>query len=208
MAALGVAAVANLANLAFSAWSWSRFDQWAARPRRYDADAAALYDSLVLVSAVVLSLAHLTILVLFIIWLYLAHRSDRMEPALLQHRSGWAIGAWFVPVLNLFRPLAMVDDVDRGAQSPGSRTSLVSGFWWAALIGACIADRVTAVLLSGGTDETPRQAFTALARANLSDVVASGLYVAAAVLGILLVARISRLVRDSPHAPVRSSALA
>lgn len=53
--------------------------------------------------------------VLFIVWLYQAHRSDHMDPQLLQHKSGWAIGGWFVPILNLWRPYQMVSDVRRGS---------------------------------------------------------------------------------------------
>ena len=44
--------------------------------------------------------------------------------------QGWAIGAWFVPFLNLVRPVKIVNDVwvradGRGAMHP------ITGYWWA-----------------------------------------------------------------------------
>ena len=83
---------------------------------------------------------------LFITWLFRAHRSDRMYRAQLQHASGWAIGGWFVPILNLWRPAQMVLDVRRGASDTGwSPTALVLSWWWFLLV-AGVLQRVANAL--------------------------------------------------------------
>ena len=69
--------------------------------------------------------------VLFIVWLYTVHRSSRMDRRVMRHKSGWAIGGWFVPVLNLWRPFQMVSDVRRGATGDAEAgVSIRQGWWW------------------------------------------------------------------------------
>jgi len=73
------------------------------------------------------ALAMLVAGVLFIIWLYQAHHSAALDRAVMRHGSGWAIGGWFVPVLNLWRPCQVARDVYRGATSRESGLVL---WWW------------------------------------------------------------------------------
>ena len=50
----------------------------------------------------------------FIGWLHAgAKQVQRVTPNLLRYAPGWAIGAWFVPFLNLVRPVQIVNDVRR-----------------------------------------------------------------------------------------------
>ncbi len=54
--------------------------------------------------------------VVFIRWLHRAYRNvDAVDPAERHHGTGWAIGGWFVPVLTLWRPKQIVNDVWRAA---------------------------------------------------------------------------------------------
>lgn len=41
----------------------------------------------------------------------------------------WAVGSWFIPILNLFRPKQAANDIWRG--SDGSRVPAVFHWWWA-----------------------------------------------------------------------------
>lgn len=80
-----------------------------------------------------------------ILWLSWFWRAYKNLPALgarnLRFSSGWAIGAWFVPFLNLVRPKAMTDDTWRASdpEAPpiqeeplkGKRVSPVLHWWWA-----------------------------------------------------------------------------
>jgi Domain of unknown function (DUF4328) len=49
---------------------------------------------------------------LFIAWLYRAYSNmDALAPPHRRYEKGWAIGAWFIPILNLWRPKQIVNDV-------------------------------------------------------------------------------------------------
>jgi hypothetical protein len=70
--------------------------------------------------------------IVFVIWLYRArvNAEDRGWP---QRRSpGWAIGAWFVPVVNLWYPFQIMADVWRAGLPPQARENraVLPGIWW------------------------------------------------------------------------------
>jgi hypothetical protein len=83
----------------------------------------------------------------FIGWLWVATANVRNAGARVRHAPGWALGSWLVPILNLWRPKQMVDDVWR-ASMPGVppgidlrfvRKPVVVTAWWAAyLIGSSL----------------------------------------------------------------------
>ncbi|WP_406835651.1 DUF4328 domain-containing protein [Streptomyces sp. AHU1] len=76
-------------------------------------------------------------IVLFLMWL----AESRSNAQLLSPRSslptpGWTIGAWFIPVVNLFAPRRSVLDIGR-ASSPSweeKRGTTLVDLWWAAWI--------------------------------------------------------------------------
>jgi len=50
--------------------------------------------------------------IFFIAWLHRAYKNlSALGVADLRFGTGWAIGAWFVPFLNLVRPIQIVNDV-------------------------------------------------------------------------------------------------
>jgi eukaryotic-like serine/threonine-protein kinase len=54
----------------------------------------------------------------FIAWFYRAYRNlQRTSVASLRYDSGWAIGAWFIPVFNWIRPKQMIDDIWRAGET-------------------------------------------------------------------------------------------
>ena len=83
----------------------------------------------------------------FVGWLWVATANLRNAGARVRHAPGWALGSWLVPILNLWRPKQMVDDVWR-ASMPGVppgvdlrfvRKPVVVTAWWAAyLIGSSL----------------------------------------------------------------------
>ena len=61
-------------------------------------------------------LAVLIAAIFFIAWLRRAYANLRaLGVESLRFGTGWAVGAWFVPILNLFRPVQIVNDVWRGS---------------------------------------------------------------------------------------------
>ena|GEM_PF-1292961 len=139
--------------------------------------------------------ALLVVGILFITWLYQAHRSDAMDPAELHHDSGWAIGGWFVPFLNLVRPYQMVQDVHRASTSRGGNHPVVLA-WWLAFLAANVAERIASAM--GPTDATADSDVPdALASLANAEWLAQILGIVAAALAIVVVRRVAGAVRRS-----------
>jgi eukaryotic-like serine/threonine-protein kinase len=93
----------------------------------------------------------------FLVWWYRAYSN---VPGLTQQRlrfgRGWSIGAWFVPILSLWRPKQIGNDIWRAGDPAASGnpkwTSLpvsqLVHWWWAVFLLAGFLDAVAAALLS------------------------------------------------------------
>ena len=134
--------------------------------------------------------------VLFIVWLSTVHRSSRMDRRVLRHKSGWAIGGWFVPVLNLWRPFQMVSDVRRGATGDAEAgVSFRQGWWWGTWLAISVTSGVVSALYSraAGAPDGPAYA-DALGDAASFERLACANTIVCAVLAILVVREIHALV--------------
>ncbi|MGL5889526.1 MAG: DUF4328 domain-containing protein [Bacteroidia bacterium] len=73
---------------------------------------------MLLLTALVSLLVSLSFTVLFIVWFYRVYENvNRCNSSLTSLSSGWAIGAWFVPVMNLFRPYRIMKEIWIGTQT-------------------------------------------------------------------------------------------
>lgn len=53
----------------------------------------------------------------FIAWFFQAYKNlRRLGVQNMRYRNGWAIGSWFVPILSLFRPKQIANDIWRGSE--------------------------------------------------------------------------------------------
>jgi tetratricopeptide (TPR) repeat protein len=87
-------------------------------------------------------LAYITTVVLFLMWLYRAHRN---LPALgtqnLRFSPGWAVGYWFIPIVNIFKPYQVLKEIWKASDPSvdlsetsswkNAPTSHLLGWWWA-----------------------------------------------------------------------------
>jgi len=79
------------------------------------ADAQAADDRQFTIADVQLAVFALTALA-FVVWFYRAYENLRpLGVENLRWGSGWAIGGWFVPLLNLVRPKSLANDIWRGS---------------------------------------------------------------------------------------------
>ena len=124
-------------------------------------------------------------------WFHAAYRNMRAFGLNLRFRPGWSIAAWFVPVLNLWRPKQIANDIWRGSDpalpvhlDPWSRpVPALVGFWWAAWI--------VGLLVSRGAFRSSFSASTAeeFRTAAIVDLVGLAIEIAGAVLAIVFVRR-------------------
>ena len=124
-----------------------------------DAEAAA-NDSRQQVIGVLQFLLVLGTAVAFLTWL---HRMHKNLPALggreLKYTPGWAVGGFFVPFLNLVRPLQVMREVWHGSDpaglerddasgGPATRNQLgtppLVGWWWALFLITSVLGNITA----------------------------------------------------------------
>jgi hypothetical protein len=71
--------------------------------------------------------------VVFIRWMHGAYQNvSVVAPAERRYSPGWAIGSWFVPIMNLFRPKQMINDIWRagGRDAKDAQPGLLLLAWW------------------------------------------------------------------------------
>ena len=116
--------------------------------------------------------------VLFIAWFRLAYKNvARLGVAGTRWSARWAVGGWFVPVLNLIRPKAMMNDIWRGSDPDLPIGGTLSGgnppwlyqVWWGVWILGWIGDRLT--YRSFGNAQTLPALSTATVELTVSDAV-------------------------------------
>jgi hypothetical protein len=115
--------------------------------------------------------------------------------------EGWAIGAWFVPFLNLVRPKQIIDDIWRGTDADqhawwsGRRPSVPAllHVWWGVTIAFAVFSRAAVAPPDSAERAELRDALTV-------GVVADLLWIACAALTVLVAHRLAR--RDEARARV------
>jgi len=87
----------------------------------------------------------------YMVWMHRAYKNLAAFAYAPAHGTGWAIGAWIVPILNLFRPFQMVREIHtysdpdrRFGEHVGPQATLPMGVWWATWVVANILGRIEA----------------------------------------------------------------
>jgi hypothetical protein len=141
----------------------------------------------------VVTAARLLTLVVFIVWLYLAHDNFGRRNNPLEWRKPWVVAGWLVPVANLFVPGQVVKEVYLRScpEKAWSSVQLVSIWWTALLVTFFSLTNTTVHVTDAGATVTDvyTPAFVA--------VVTGGAGILAAVLGIVIVRRVSTW-QDNP----------
>ena len=134
--------------------------------------------------------------VFFIRWFHAAYSNLlALGQTDLRFKLGWAIGAWFVPFLNLWRPKQIADDIWRGSDpdapllhEAGWKSAPVPGllgFWWGAwILSVFVGNFATRAWFDTDTAEEIR-------RADIVDIVGLTLDLAAAILAIVVIRRLT-----------------
>ena len=141
---LGAVALTVLAGMGVDLYGISIYATVGAGGRTLG-QADADYGLTALAWSVVFYLLYIPTIVLFCVW---EHRAAANLPALggreLRFTPGWAVGWWFVPIANLFRPYQVMAELWKASdpaldetyrrQRQGLSTPLLLKLWWAAWI--------------------------------------------------------------------------
>ena len=191
-AVLGVLVLAYALSLVVDVWRWRMVSGWIDDRSTISVSEARSSDSWALAIGGLTALLMLATLVLFIIWLYQAHASRAMNRDYMEHRSGWAIGGWFVPFLNWVRPCQMVQDVRRGSFQDYRSPSALTIVWWVPFLLGSLFNWVAALMSDAPGDADA--ALTAFRNFAVTSTIADALQLVAAVAGTLLVTVVTREV--------------
>jgi len=103
--------------------------------------------------------ALLSTAIVCLVWLHRAYANLKlMGSKQTEITPGWAVGYWFIPFVNLFRPYMTVKELwqrSATANAAGVLTAAPAliGVWWAAYLGAGFAGRAAASMTSGGATQ-------------------------------------------------------
>ena len=130
--------------------------------------------------------------IVFLVWLNLSYKNLHvLRPSFLNFSSGWAVGYWFIPFLNLWKPFQVVREVwwESDPEIPQDQMFLTEslhsaptymGVWWAFWLGSNIANNIAGRMFDlEGTAN--------IAAAGVVFVVTAMLSITAAILAIMVV---------------------
>ena len=136
-------------------------------------------------------------IVLFLVWFARAYRN---LPALgirrLRFTPGWAVGAWFVPFLNLWRPKSIANDIWKGSDPDlpwptadwrNARVAPLVHWWWGIYLASFL--RFTVTINEAGLDDRDAD----LAR---TEALSSILTAVAGVLAVRFIGRVTERQRE------------
>lgn len=142
----------------------------------------------------------------FLPWFYRAYQNlRRLGVRTLRYEVGWAVGSWFIPIFNLFRPKQIANDLYRvtagaklHAKAPIDKhpVSPLLHWWWAVWILAFVVGQIGSFYVNTEESDifagervfdTPgdERAF------YLGDLISGAVTIAAAVLAMMVVQRIT-----------------
>ncbi|GAA3866416.1 hypothetical protein GCM10022207_33550 [Streptomyces lannensis] len=137
--------------------------------------------------------------VVFIIWFFrIRKNADFFAPDACEMKSGWAIGAWFIPIGNLWLPRKIAGEVwnastDWDSEPRGtSQTSM--NVWWVLFVASSLLQRFSGAEYSDGASATE------LKHAAGTMIFFCVLDAMAAVFAILFVRKLTRMQLDKATA--------
>jgi hypothetical protein len=198
-AALGACCIMQISTIALVvafAWGFGRGDPGTLR----------LLSKIGVGMVVATGVAVLAAAVTFLAWFHRAYGNALATGSRSQWSRGWAIGAWFVPVLNCFLPAQLAAEILDHAESltgRGSRRALVM-VWWLCWVGGNIINWFGTLMLGGQPVRMPPGGRLELLSENVVlNVVVGMLEIVSLLCAIALVRRVTAL---QPEAALRWAA--
>jgi hypothetical protein len=107
-------------------------------------------------------------------WIYVVARNVRIFGAQnLRFTPGWAVGFYFVPVANLWKPYQAMKEVWKASRTPGGwereKGSFILGFWWTFWVISCLVGQMS--LRAAMSPQKPNDYIDAATFTMFSDVV-------------------------------------
>jgi len=126
-------------------------------------------------------------IVVWCVWQHRSHQAARDLVAGLDLSAAWAVGCWFVPIVNYFKPFQAIRELWRASEgSPTWRAQAtwpVLSWWWTTWLGFNLLGSLQTT--TSGTD------LSAIRRSDLIGLVSVTLGVVAALLAVQIVRQVT-----------------
>ena len=137
----------------------------------------------------------------FILWLYRAYQNaDAVAPGTRRYGKGWAIAGWFVPIMWLFRPKQVINDVWRAGGPPHEPSGLLAAWWTLWIIGMWVSNFALRRAFDDVTAESVRTASISYAVSGVIDIVTAILAIRVA---MVITERLDERAKNGPPQPRR-----
>lgn len=153
---------------------------------------AASIDSMALIGGMVQIALLLATAAAFIVWFYRCrYNAGLFQPDAHRMGQGWSVGAWFIPIGNLWLPKKVANDV-WGAAPPGGRPAsrTVLNLWWGLWVAAVVLERFSSSLYERATT------LEEISRAAVAGMVVDALYLLAAGAAVAFVWRLTTVQEE------------
>jgi Domain of unknown function (DUF4328) len=127
-------------------------------------------------------LCQLLAAVVFILWFRRCYLN--LPPEERRYGTPWTVWGWFIPVVSLWRPKQLADDLVNSRSGAGVSSALVLSWWILFLIAAWVDNLAVFGVFGGGS-------LAALRHADIASGVSNAVTIAAAVLAILVIRQIT-----------------
>ena len=101
------------------------------------------------IGAVLMTLVLLMVIVrgvLCLRWMWRANKNAHSLASMIETSPGWAWGAFFIPIWNLYKPFQTMSEIWRSAENPtswrGLSTPGILWLWWALWLGLSLFSRL------------------------------------------------------------------
>ncbi len=120
-----------------------------------DSASAGVYVIMVGLTALIFFVAYILCIVFFIMWFRRAYFNlhQLVPKSRLKYSEGWAAGAWFIPIFNLFGPYQIATDlfdksesllVESNLMTKEPKFHAVKGWWWGLWIFSAVISQIGA----------------------------------------------------------------
>jgi Domain of unknown function (DUF4328) len=194
MALLGCTALVDLISLAPSYAQYQLLER-AVQTNRIDPAEAQANDAVMALMGLLQFGVMVPTVIAFCVWIYQAHKNlPRLGASGLRYSPGWAVGWFFVPIFNLWRPYQVAQEIWKAsdprapagdAWHSGSGSWVIVGWWAFWIISNIVGNLAAHMLWSERAAPLTLQSGTAL------EMLSSVLAVPAALLAILMIKRIT-----------------
>jgi hypothetical protein len=110
---------------------------------------------------ILFSILYIFSVIFFIQWFRRAYFNQEVKFKSMASTNGWTSGAWFVPILNLFKPFQLMQEMYENAEDyllekklidEKKSRKLIIGWWWGLWIGTGVISRISSSFQNSADD--------------------------------------------------------